>query len=79
MAHSFKAGDRVVIINQKMSGLFVLEGEAEILKPIHDVDEQYVVRFGFGSYTDTVERFVDPAAQSDPAAFVARLNQNHKA
>ena len=72
--HSFKKGDTVTLINQTMSGRFILEGEAVILSPINGTNERYTVKFGRGNYSDTVERFVDPSAQADPAAFVARLN-----
>ncbi len=69
--HSFSKGDKVHVINSTMSGTFIIEGQATILRRISDVDEQYLVDFGDNM---PVERFVDPAAQSSPAEFVALLN-----
>lgn len=70
--HTFKAGAVVTVFNQTLSGKFFAEGRALVLRRIADTDEQYRVRFEKSG--DEVERFVDPAGQEDPAAFVKRLN-----
>lgn len=68
----FAKGQSVNIINATMGGRFIVEGVAKIVKPVRGVDSQYVVDFGDGY--GPVERFVDPLAQDDAAAFVERLN-----
>jgi len=68
--HTFKRNDSVTVFGRTIGGRFVIEGEAKIIRPIKDVDEYYVVAFADGRY----QRFVDPAGQSDPAAYLARLN-----
>ncbi len=71
----FKKGDKVNIINSTMSGTFFLEGRATIVRAVPGVDCQYVVRFD--SDKQTVERFVDPAAQdSRVGAYIERLNDS---
>lgn len=73
----FKKGDKVAIINSTMGGKFIVEGYALIVRPVRDVDSQYLVNFGDGS--GSLERFVDPAAQDDPQGFVVRLNAERAA
>lgn len=70
--HTFKKGDRVVIINQTISGRFFIEGWAKVLRTIGGVDDQY--RVEFEGHRERADRFVDPAAQADPDAFVRKLN-----
>ncbi len=70
--HTFKKGSKVTVINRTMSGKFYVEGRAEIVSRINDSDEYYKVRFE--RRLDTLERFVDPQAQDDCAAFVEQLN-----
>lgn len=70
--HTFAKGNKVHILNSTMSGTFRIEGRATIIRPVKDVDEQYLVDFGDGF--GPVERFVDPSAQDDPAGLIARLN-----
>lgn len=76
--HKFKKGDQVTIFNQSFSGQFVIEGQAVILKPIRDVDEQYRVRFigldGKPSLGEDYDRFVDPAGQDSPQEYLKLLN-----
>ena len=74
--HSFRKGEKVHIINSSMGGTFIIEGRATVLRPIKDVDEQYLVDFGDGF--GPVERFVDPQAQADPAKFIERLNDDRR-
>lgn len=70
--HTYKKGDHVVVINQTQGGRFVIEGWADVVRPIKDVDEQYVVKFeGHG---ERAERFIDPLAQERPNDFVKNLN-----
>ena len=71
--HTLKRGQRVAIINQTIGGKFVLEGYAKILCRVLGVDEQYRVQFE--SDKSVWGRFVDPAAQENPAAFIDRLNR----
>jgi hypothetical protein len=70
--HTFKKGDKVVVLNTTMSGTVIVEGRATIFRAVPDVEEQYVVDFGDGS--GFVERFVDPLAQDDAGRYVAGLN-----
>lgn len=68
----FTKGQKVNIINATLGGRFIVEGVAKIVRPVRGMDSQYVVDFGDGY--GPVERFVDPQAQADAAAFVERLN-----
>jgi len=61
--------ETVVIINKTPSGRFIIEGRAKVIR--HLDEDRYLVRFGDGS---TVERYVDPQAQSDPEGYIERLN-----
>ena len=70
---TFAKGTTVNIINMTMSGRFVCEGRATIVRAVPDVDSQYIVRFA--GEKQTVERFVDPSAQDDIAACLAALNK----
>ena len=83
MMHTFKRNEIITVINITTSGTFVIEGEAKILNPISGTDEHYTVQFQHDDPERTlcepsVDRFVDPAAQSDPAAYVADLNEKVK-
>ncbi len=75
--HEFDVGDRVAVINQTYKGKFFVEGYATIKKRL-SAENRYLVQFpdGFGRYH--VERFVDPAAQADPQAYVDLLNASQK-
>lgn len=68
--HLYSVGTQVVIINSTMSGRPIVEGRA-IIKKLLDADEYYRVKFVRDS--GLYDRFVDPAAQADPAAFVAKM------
>lgn len=70
--HTYKKGDSVVILNQKLNGRFIVEGTAKVIRTIADTDESYVVEFDDGS---RVQRFVDPQAQADAKAFCEQLNE----
>jgi len=59
MSKIYEKGEVVFIINRKMSGDFVVEGQATIIK--HIEDEQYEVKFGDDH--ETYERFIDPRAR----------------
>jgi len=70
--HTFNKGAPVRVLNTTFRGEVIVEGEAIIVRPVNDIDEQYLVRFSNG---DTVERFVDPNAQgNDIAGYLAILN-----
>lgn len=80
MTHQFKRGDLVTIFNCTYGGKFIIEGAAKIVRPVKDVDEQYVVQFlseksGLPNLGEKYERFVDPAGQADPYAYVKQLNE----
>ena len=70
--HSFKRGDRVAVFAQTLSGRYTIEGHATIMRPVKERDEAYIVAFPDGRY----ERFVDPAGQADPQAYLAKLNES---
>jgi len=71
MANTFKRGDKVAIINRTLGGRFIVEStSAVVLKKAYA--DMYAVRID----GDTVARFIDPAAQADPHAFVAQLNSS---
>jgi hypothetical protein len=72
--HTYDLGDIVIVFNQTMGGKFIIEGTAAIVDFVSDVDEQYYVRFRHTDDQRVVQRFVDPAGQNDPEAFVRRLN-----
>jgi hypothetical protein len=80
-AHHFKKGDVVNVINCA-GHRFVLEGRATIVRPVRDIDDQYIVRFfeaeGAGTSRlspETYERFIDPRAQDGALeTFLAELN-----
>lgn len=72
-----KKGDMVWIVNCNMRGEFLVEGRALVRKPPKNESAQAFVDF---DPTDEaplagVWRWVDPAAQKDPQAFVADLNR----
>lgn len=74
MGKQFRQGEKVAIINRSYNGKFILEGTATVLRRC-DSDwsqDQYQVQFSDGS---VATRFIDPAAQDDPEAFVAMLNR----
>lgn len=70
--YTYDKGDRVYIINSTMSGTAIIEGQATIVRRTNLSDEHYEVDFNDGH--GAVDRFVDPAAQSNPKAFIDRLN-----
>ncbi len=70
---TFAKGTTVNIINMTMTGRFICEGRATIVRAVPDVDSQYIVRFA--GEKQTVERFVDPNAQDDLEACLAALNK----
>lgn len=69
--HAFKIGDRVAIFNSTLSGRPIFEGYA-VVKKLLDTDEYYRVSFA-PAYAGAYDRFVDPDAQADPQAFLAKL------
>lgn len=69
----FQKGERVAIVNCDTRGSFFFEGMATVVKAAKTPDAQAEVRFEAGS--GTYPRFIDPAAQDDPEAFVADLNR----
>lgn len=71
--NAFRKGQRVAIINQTLGGRFVLEGFATLQQRMDRAGTCWNVRFEGDS--GIYQRFVDPAAQSNPVAFVASLNQ----
>ena len=73
--HTFQRDDVVTVFNQTMSGKFIIEGKATIVRPIDDVDEQYIVKMpSSDGYNEHLQRFVDPAGQGDPEAHLDELN-----
>jgi len=72
----FRKGEKVFILNSTLNGRIILEGRAVVVKPVYDVDNQYLVDFGDGY--GPIERFIDPLAQlgdtADVAEYIARLN-----
>jgi hypothetical protein len=70
--HTFDINDKVTVFNCTLGGRFIIEGKATIKGYTSDVDEQYFVKFD--GERGLVSRFVDPAGQDNPEAFVARLN-----
>lgn len=68
----FNKGERVAIVNCDTRGSFFFEGMATVVKAAKAPDAQAEVRFEAGS--GIYPRFIDPAAQGDPEAFVADLN-----
>lgn len=70
--HTFDLGEIVTIFNHTQGGKFIIEGSAAIAGFVSDVDEQYFVRFR--TEKGLHQRFVDPAGQEDPEAFVRMLN-----
>ena len=76
--HTFKKGDRVTIFGMTMGGKFIIEGRAIVLSRCKAIDEQYRVRFlrdGKPSLGEEYDRFVDPAGQGDPDAWVRKINE----
>lgn len=71
--HNFKVGDVVYILNQTMSGKVFIEGKARIAGLLKNED-QYKVQFLDGNQSKRYERYVDPAAQDDPAKYIDKLN-----
>ena len=68
--HTFDLGDRVAIFNSDSRGHFFIEGWGNIKECIEHTDEYYRVEF-----EDCIrDRFIDPAGQADPEAFIAYLN-----
>lgn len=71
-----RPGDQVAVLNSTGSGRFIVEGEAVVLR-VQSADARlYLVQFADGC---VCERFVDPAAQLDPHAYVAALNHQRAA
>lgn len=73
MPRTFEKGERVAIINCDTGGNFFFEGTATVVKAAKTPDAQAEVRFEAGS--GVYSRFIDPAAQADPEAFVVDLNR----
>lgn len=73
--HTFQRDEVVVVFNQTLSGKFIIEGKATIVRPIEDFDEQYIVKMpSSDGYYEHLQRFVDPAGQVDPEAHLDELN-----
>lgn len=64
-------GQRWAIINRTLGGKFIVEGFATLSRLCED-GERWLVRFD--GETERVARFLDEAAQSDPAQYVRMLN-----
>lgn len=80
--HSFNKGDKVWVLNTTYGGKVIVEGQAIILKPVKDMEEQYRVRFlrdGKPQLGEEYERFIDPAAQRHPEVYVNALNSTRAA
>lgn len=72
--HRFKADDIVTIFQMHPSKGLLIEGKAAIHRPVHDVDEQYEVRF-ISEPLEIYERFVDTWGQSNPKKYVQDFNK----
>lgn len=72
--HSFDLGDYVNIFQMSASKGLLFEGRAAIVEKVHDVDEQYVVRFE-NEQGETYERFVDREGQEDPKQYIREFNR----
>jgi len=72
MDHNFKRGDIVTVINSTIGGKAIIEGKASILKPTGLSEDHYEVKFV--NSLDICDRFINPAAQGNPQAFVDNLN-----
>lgn len=72
-----KAGDKVWVVNCNMRGEFIVEGRALVRKPPKTIDAQAFVDFDAKKNAPLagVWRWIDPAAQSNPKAYVADLNK----
>lgn len=57
--HSYKAGDKVPVINTTPSGRFILEGYADVLSRCSSGEHRYLVVFD-SEPENPYERFVDP-------------------
>jgi hypothetical protein len=66
----FKTGSKVAVINQTLGGRFIVEAKDAVVVRQEGDEDHYAVRIK----GELVTRFLDKAAQSDPEAFVARLN-----
>ncbi len=73
MAARAKRGDRVVILTTTIGGRFVIEGYARVIRQHPSPAQYYRVRFEASG--DVVDRFVDFEAQTDPEAYVQRMNR----
>jgi hypothetical protein len=77
--HTFEIGESVWIINQTISGKFIIEGKVTISEQIADVYETYIVTFpASDGFSVHAQRFVDPAAQDNPRAFIEQLNASRQ-
>lgn len=75
---NIKKGDSVAILNRTFSGKFYFEGMATVIKVATNQEGQHTVIFD--NEAISVKRFIDPAAQADPEAYVKALNEafNHE-
>jgi hypothetical protein len=71
---AFLPGARVAIVGMNADGRFVVEGMATLVKGAGH-GGRWIVHFEGDEPTRRFERFVDPAAQADPIAFVSQLNR----
>lgn len=70
-------GDTVAIVNRSLSGRFVVEGRARVIREIDGGTGRYEVVFVDAPASDgSVFRYVDPAAQRNPESYVAHLNES---
>jgi len=61
--HSFKAGDRVKVLNANMRGETIVEGVATVRKVLAYLDHTYMVEFDTEP-KQTYERFVGPGQEA---------------
>jgi len=73
MPRKYKRGDKVYMINQKLSGEFFSEGKATIIGPHGSNEDLYVVQFK-GRDEFPVVRYVDPEAQASTFALKDRVD-----
>ena len=69
--NTLKIGQTVVIVNRSMSGRYMIEGRATLVQPTSQPEHWYVQFIG---EQDTYRRYIDMAAQDNPDAYIAMLN-----
>lgn len=63
MTQTFEKGQIVNVLNCTLSGKYILEGRAKIIRRCASVDDEYSVDFldGYGP----AQRYIDPLAQNE--------------